>query len=153
MQDAITTFRSALDAAPAPDLQTRNQLLELGLEIVKKTGEPYVYGLPGSDPNIEQLSDGQIVVTLIYPIRSGAENIESIRIRLPTIGDRKDLPEDGERRVLEKLRRTGVVHTTNRQLTMPELEKLAEEDFLGLTGALAFFQERFRRTGRTFKTS
>lgn len=152
--EAIRNFRAALDEAPKTiDAATRGEVLAAAQAAFEKAGQPYEYGIPGSDNNVEQRPDGSLVVTLIYPIVSGAETIGALRLRVPTLGDRKNLPADEFERTVERIKRIAVIDETGRPLAQTEIDKVAEEDYLGLVGALGFLQTRFQRTGKTFKTS
>jgi hypothetical protein len=152
--EAIRNFRAALDEAPQNlDTQTRGEVLAAAQAAFEKAGQPYEYGIPGSDPNVEQRPDGALVLTLIYPIQSGTETIEAIRLRVPTLGDRKALPADEFEKTVERIKRIAVIDKTGRPLAPSEMDKVTEEDYLGLVGALGFLQVRFRQTGKTYKTS
>ena len=133
--------------------ELRGELVALGVELTEKLGEPYTYGLPGSDPNVEQMPDGSIVVALIHPIQSGSENITLLKLRMPTVGDRKGLPSGHMEGALELIRRTATVHPSGRPFAPSELDKMGEEDFTGVAGALDFLRHRFRRTGKVFRTT
>ncbi len=152
MQEQINALRAALEAAKDIDTATRGELAALNRTIGEKCGQPYEYGLPGSDPNVEQQPDGGIVVTLIYPISSGSESIEQLRLRPLTIGDRKNLPADEFQATCARLQRSATVAGSGRPLSPSEVEKIHDEDYLGLVGALNFLQTRFRQTGQSYKT-
>lgn len=163
MLSDIKNFSESLDRiAGEIDVETRGELVALGLKIAEKVGEPYTYGLPGSDPNVEQLPNGSLRITLIDPIKSGSEVIEFLRMRMPTLGDSKSLKAkesddetvgEATSALIEKIRLVCVIDGSNRPLSPTEAEKLSEEDGIALGGALRFLRTRFRRTGKTYKTS
>lgn len=152
--DQIKEFRQVLaDMSVEQGTELRGEILALGVELAEKLGEPYTYGLPGSDPNVEQLADGSIVVSLIHPIQSGSEAITGMKLRMPTIGDRKGLPSGQLEGAFELIRRTATIHPSGRAFAPSELDKMGDEDFTGVAGALDFLRHRFRRTGKVFKTT
>lgn len=119
-------------------------------------GKPYEYGVPGSDPNVEQLSDGRLRISLIQPITSGSEKIEVVIMRPSTVGDQLQAQDTAKvsgdsEGALAKL---SAVLTTEagRKLARAEMRELIEEDSTVLLEALSFLAGRFRRTRRVFKT-
>lgn len=160
MRQQIEELRRALEDAREIDHETKGELMSLGLLIAEKGGARYTYGLPGSDPNVEQLPDGRLRLSLIQPIVSGTESIDTLVMRVPTLGDAKKIKVSegsGNDEVMvglaTKVQLTCRVEATGRSLTASEIDGLIEEDALTLNGAFAFLQGRFRRTGKTFKTS
>lgn len=131
-----------------------------GLSVTARSflGRPYEYGVPGSDPNVEQLGSGLLHITLLQPLMSGAEKIEALVMRPPTVGDILAAGEvqaktsDSNKAQLAKM--ASVLTTeAGRKLVASELHGLLEEESDMLVGALSFLAGRFRRTRRVFKTA
>lgn len=163
MREQIKALREELQKSGELDHEIRGELIELGTAIIEKAGAPYTYGLPGSDPNVEQMPDGRLCITLIQPIVSGSEVIDALVMRVPTLGDAKQIKarEAGENATLDevasgiakKIELTCISREHGRKLTPSQIEQLTEEDASTIGGAFSFLRSRFRRTGKTFKTS
>lgn len=156
IQDLTTALRVELSEAQRADLTA--PLRELLADANTILGRPYTYGEPGSDPNVEQLPDGRLRITLIQPLKSGSEVIESFLMRPATVGDQLDAEKvkatAGDAQAgLEKLASVLVIEGTNRTPAKAELRHLIEEDATCLLEALGFLGGRFRRTRRAFRTS
>jgi hypothetical protein len=146
------------EASPADVAEVAPLFHDLGLALRAFTGKPFSYGVPGSDPNVEQLPDGRLRVSLLQPLVSGQERIEAVYMSPGTLGNflaAADIKTQGgsdTRVILEKL--TKQVRTEQgRLLTRTELGDLLEEEAAMLIGASDFLSERFRTTRRVFRTS
>lgn len=129
----------------------------LGLTLNTFLGRPYEYGVPGSDPNVEQLGDGRLRITLIQPVLSGTERIEALIMRPSTVGDQlqaQDTEKTSGSSVAALAKLSSVLTTeAGRAVARAELKELIEEDSSTLLGAITFLAERFRRTRKVFRTS
>lgn len=145
------------DATPAELAELSGPLHELGMAVVAFAGVPYEYGIPGSDPNVEQLPDGRLRVTLLQPLVSGSERIEVLMMSPGTVGDQlvksEVLKSTGNEtrasvhKVAKQLRTEG-----GRPITVTEMDGLLEEEAVTLFAASDFLGGRFRRTRRVFRT-
>lgn len=156
----IHDLRTALHFEPndAQRADLGEQLRELLADIQTWQGRLYAYGEPGSDPNVEQMHDGRLRITLLQPLMSGQERIETLIMRPPTVQDILTAGEvqvktsDSNKAQLAKM--AAVVATeSGRRLAATELHGLLEEESDMLVGALSFLAGRFRRTRKVFKTA
>lgn len=157
LQDLAPLLRR--DPSPGERAELAPLIHDIVLELEAFAGEEYEYGIPGSDPNVEQLPDGRLRITLLQPLVSGQETIEVVIMSPSTVADAmaaqdvlKSAGSNDVRALLAKFAKQVKAEKTSRALTRSELEGLLEEEAMMLKGASDFLVERFRRTRRSFRT-
>lgn len=156
LQDLAPLLRR--DSSPSERAELAPLIHDARLALAAFAGDEYEYGIPGSDPNVEQLPDGRLRITLLQPLVSGQETIEVVIMSPSTVADAmaaqdvlKSAGSNDVRALLAKFAKQTRTES-GRLLTRTELEGLLEEEAMTLKGASDFLVERFRRTRRSFRT-
>ncbi len=155
LQDLAPLLRR--DPSPSERAELAPLIHDTSLALAAFAGAEYEYGIPGSDPNVEQLPDGRLRITLLQPLVSGQEKLEVVMMSPSTVADilaTQDVLNSTKhegRALLTKLAKQTQTES-GRPLARNELEGLLEEEVVTLKGASDFLVERFRRTRRVFRT-
>jgi hypothetical protein len=86
--------------------------------------------------------DGSLLVTLLYPLKSGTETVDEITMRRPKFKHLREM-DKFEGRVAKS--QALIAAVSNR--SVKELNELDQADLLVLNACLGFFSARPRRTG------